>query len=857
MARGRLRIYLGAAPGVGKTVAMLSEGARRAKRGADVVVALVETHQRPRTAEMLEGLEVIARKEVTYRGSTVSEMDLDAVLARRPEVALVDELAHSNATGSRHAKRWQDVVELLEAGISVISTVNIQHLESLNDAVTAITGVRQHETVPDHVVRSADQVELVDMSPEALRRRMAHGNVYRADKVDAALSRYFRVGNLAALRELALLWLADRVDEAVEQYRDDHHISSMWPTRERVVVALSGSEEGGVLLRRGARIASRGAGGELHAVYVARDDGLAGPTLTQIAALRSLTEELGGTFHTTTGDDVASAVLSKARALNASQVVVGSSRRPAWRRLLRRGTGEAVISASGDIDVLVVTHDLAGRDRRAVSVNPLSPSRVRLGLALAAIGPGLLTALLVVVPVGLGLPLMVQLYLLVTVLVALVGGLWPAIAAAVASSLLLNWFLTPPVRTLTIADPENAAALAVFVATAAAVASVVHRSARRAMIANRAQRESAALADLARSLLASTDQMPLLLEQVVDLFGARGAAVVRRDPGGDVVVAATPSGAGAPGSPEPADLTALGPEAAREPVDASHDLVLFGEGTRRDRPQLRAACAAHANAVLRRRTLERSANDAEWLARDNRARRALLSAVSHDLRTPLAAIKAAIGSLRSQEVTFSPSDQNELKSIIDESTDRLDGLVGNLLDLSRLQADALVVHPCPVVLGDLVGRLDVGAAPTTPSGEGDRPALTYDLAADAQVVWADPGLLERVLSNVVENAVRHSPADRPVTVATTGVPSGIEIHVIDQGPGVDATQRERMFVPFQRLGDAPDGDGVGLGLAVARGLTEAMGGEVSAEDTPGGGLTIIITLPVPPDPALPGSGVER
>ena len=323
----------GAAPGVGKTVAMLDEGRRRHARGTDVVVGLVETHGREHTAEMVDGLEVVPRARLEHRGVALEDMDLDALLARRPAVALVDELAHTNVPGSRHEKRWQDIDELLDAGIDVISTVNIQHLESLNDVVESITGVVQRETVPDDVVRRADQIELVDMSPEALRRRMAHGNIYKAEKVDAALANYFRVGNLSALRELALLWLADRVEEGLGRYRADHGIDSSWPTRERVVVALSGGPEGETLLRRGARIASRGAGGELLAVHVARSDGLSGPPLPALATLRRLTDELGGSWHTVTGDDPAEAILDVARGVNASQVVIGSTRRPRWRTL--------------------------------------------------------------------------------------------------------------------------------------------------------------------------------------------------------------------------------------------------------------------------------------------------------------------------------------------------------------------------------------------------------------------------------------------------------------------------------------------------------------------------------------------
>ena len=307
--RGQLRIYLGNAAGVGKTYDMLCEGHRRAERGTDVVVGFVETHGRKHTAELVEGLEVVPRARIAYRGTSFEEMDLDAVLARKPQIALVDELAHTNVPGSRNAKRWQDVEELLEAGIDVISTVNIQHLESLNDVVEKITGVPQRETVPDAVVRAADQVELVDMTPEALRRRMAHGNIYPPEKIDAALTNYFRIGNLAALRELALLWLADKVDEGLQRYRAEHHITGTWEARERVVVALTGGPEGETLIRRAARIAARSSGGDLLAVHVTRSDGLTGADPAALAAQRRLAESLGGSYHQVVGDDVPEALL--------------------------------------------------------------------------------------------------------------------------------------------------------------------------------------------------------------------------------------------------------------------------------------------------------------------------------------------------------------------------------------------------------------------------------------------------------------------------------------------------------------------------------------------------------------------
>ncbi len=820
MARGLLRIYLGAAPGVGKTLAMLGEGARRQARGTDVVVGLVETHGRPKTEAMLDGLEIVPRRTLVHRGATLTEMDLDAVLARRPEVVLVDELAHTNVPGSRHEKRWQDIKELLDAGIDVISTVNIQHLESLNDAVEDITGVVQHETVPDSVVREADQIELVDMSPEALRRRMAHGNIYQAEKVDAALSNYFRVGNLAALRELALLWLADRVDEGLDRYRQTHDIVATWPTRERVLVAVSGGPESETLLRRGARIASRGAGGELVAGYVARADGLVGAPVEALARVRRLTEELGGSFHIVTGEDRARAILELARAENASTVVMGVSRQTRWHQVLGQGVVSAVIADAGDIDVHVVNHPYAGRGKRTSGL-ALSRARIGAGFAAGLIGAVVLTALLVVLdhefaePVG--LPLIVQLYLVLTVTTALVGGMWPAVTTAVASSVLVNWFFTPPIDALTISSPENVAVLALFLVVAALVSFVVHRSSRRAAVAVRAQAESTALVELSHTLLGSTEQLELLLRRAVDMFGVSGAAIIRRPtPQSSQAVVVAHSDAFDP-TADPRTT---------ESIDGDHELVLVGGLVPAERRRLLAAYAAHAGAILARREYQQIAQSAEELSRDNRARTALLSAVSHDLRTPLAGIKAAIGSLRSTEVSFSPQDRAELEAAIEESTDRLDALIGNLLDMSRLQAGALVASPRPVDLGEVIpSTLRACTAPER---------VSWSLAQGARAAVADPGLLDRVVSNLVENALRHQQSPGPIRVATSRHDDRIEIRVVDQGRGVPEQQRERIFLPFQRHGDSGD-DGLGLGLAVAKGLSEAMGGRLAAEDTPGGG----------------------
>src|SRR6516164_2856507 len=385
---GKLRIYLGNAAGVGKTYAMLCEGHRRAERGTDVVIGFVETHGRKHTEELVEGLEVVPRARLPYRGTMFEEMNLDAVLARKPQIALVDELAHTNVPGSRHPKRWQDVQDLLDAGIDVISTVNIQHLESLNDVVEKITGVPQRETLPDAVVRAADQVELVDMTPEALRRRMAHGNIYPPEKIDAALTNYFRTGNLTALRELALLWLADRVDEGLQRYRVAHHIRETWEARERVVVALTGGPEGDTLIRRAARIVARAAGGDLLAVHVTRSDGLTGANPANLARQRHLVESLGGSYHQVVGDNISQALLTFARAENATQLVLGASRR-SWllAMLTGPGIGSRTIRDSGQIDVHIVTHAHVGSRWGLLPRyrGGITPRRQLLGFTLAAV----------------------------------------------------------------------------------------------------------------------------------------------------------------------------------------------------------------------------------------------------------------------------------------------------------------------------------------------------------------------------------------------------------------------------------------------------------------------------------------
>ncbi|WP_432476114.1 DUF4118 domain-containing protein [Nocardioides sp. GXQ0305] len=824
MARGKLRIYLGAAPGVGKTYQMLEEARRRCGRGADVVVGYVETHGRPHTAALLEGLEVLPRATVSHRGVELEEMDLAAVLTRRPAAVLVDELAHTNVPGSRNTKRWQDVEEILEAGIEVITTVNIQHLESLNDVTEAITGVRQRETVPDEVVRAADQIELVDMSPQALRRRMVHGNIYKPEKVDAALANYFREGNLTALRELALLWVADRVDEGLERYRADHDIDSTWATRDRVVVPVSGGPESDTLMRRAARIASRRAGGEWSALYVTRDDGLQGVAPDRLADLRAKTEQLGGSFHTVVGDDAAEAILDFARAENASQVIIGASRRGRVSTLLRPGVGERVVAGSGEIDVLMVTHDYAGRraGKQRPSGEHLGRRRLLAGYAFGVLAPVVVSLLLWLAADADSLPTEAMVLMVLVVATAMIGGLWPAVIAAVLSSLLLNFLFTPPLYTWTISDPENALTIVLFVVVGIAVATVVDRAARVTDRARKARAEADALTVLSHSLLNTSDDLAGLLGSASELFGATGAAIVRRLPDGTEEVVeshGTPPPSATPCSVEVDDDTVL-LLAAAHPTPSQRRLL--------------KAYAAYAKVITERRSAIVADMERHRLADADRTRTALLAAVSHDLRSPLAAVRAAVDSLRSDEVEWSAEDRAELLETIDEGTTRLTGLVENLLDMSRIHTGSVTASATEVGLADAVHNalhLIEGA---------DR--VQVDVLPDLAIV-ADPGLLDRVVANICENALKYTPREAAIRIDAARQDGRVTLRIADSGPGVRDHDQERLFAPFQRLGDVPQQDGVGLGLAVARGFTEAMGGTIATEDTPGGGLTFVLDFP--------------
>ena len=829
MARGQLRIYLGAAPGVGKTFAMLNEGRRRAERGEDVVCGFVETHGRRRTGEQIGELDVIPRRQVPYRDRVFEEMDIEAILARRPEIALVDELAHTNIPGSRNEKRWQDVEELLDAGINVISTLNIQHLESLNDVIAQITGVTQKETIPDAVVRQAEQLQLVDLAPETVRARLARGDIYPADRVDTALSNYFRAGNLGALRELALFWIADRVEEGLKEYRERHGISEPWETRERVLVALSGSDRGERLVRRAARMAQR-FGGELVAVHVRPQDGLAGPALNRLRAQSELVASLGGGYREVVGADVGQALVETARSLDATQIVLGATRRSRLGEFLRGSVINAVIRLSGSsIDVHVISYEdddeTAAPDdeerRQPSRLRTLPRRRIEWGFALAAVGLPLLTAVLTSLGSHITLPSALLLYLLLVVLASGVGGLWPALTTAVAGDLLANWYFTPPVHTFTIGTGQNLLALCVFLVVAVVVSSYVALAARRAVTGEQARVE----ADL---FLTFSGHSPadVLIERLQKALQLDGVSLLASHAESWSVT--TSSGEQAPRTPE----------SASERIDLGEGrlLALSGRTIAAAERRTLEAFVREISSSIAHEEFRAEAQNVGALAAGNELRVAILAAVSHDLRTPISAIKASVTSLLQEDVDWTPSARQEFLRTIDEETDRLNALVGNLLDMSRLQAGALTVSAEPVGLEEVV--------PAALHSLGARASrVRTDVPETLPRVLADLGLLERALANLLDNALRHCPEETEVRVVAD--PTGdeyIDLRIVDHGPGVPESERERIFGPFQRLGDVSGSNGVGLGLAVARGFIEAMEGSIEGKETPGGGLTMIVRL---------------
>jgi two-component system sensor histidine kinase KdpD len=837
MTRGRLRVYLGAAPGVGKTFAMLNEGNRRRQRGTDVVVGLVATHRRPTTAAQLGGLEVVPPRRVGGAGGTDGEMDTDAVIARRPEVALVDEIAHTNAPGSRFSKRWQEVELLLDAGIDVITTVNVEHLESLNDVVSRIAGVVQADTVPDGVIRAADQVELVDMSSEALRRRMAHGNIYPAEAVDAALANQFRVANLVALRELALLWVADRVEDSLQHLMASNRTAPRWETRERVVVTLTGAPGSDHLIRRAARMAGR-SGGDLVGVHVPVDRPAGGAA--SLDRHRRLLEELGGTYHEVAGADVAEALVAFAAGQRATQLVLGTSRRSRWTEMTQGSVINKVIRNADRIDVHVISTDGAGggpeRTLSSVRNTPLRrrDRRVAGYAAALALIPALTflfsedSALMHHDARALSSGAGFLIYLGAVAVVALMVGVLPGLLVAAAGAAAVDYYLIRPYGSFALARGVDAAYLALFLFAAGAVCVAAEQAARRRVQALHASDDADMLIALADRLTRRNPPEAAVAEVRSALNRKAVTLMARQGDGWRVEASAGDPVARSPEDGEHYDLR------------AGHVVVMNGPTLQADEHRRVAGVLAYLEAVLAISRLETRASAVDELSQANDLRTALLAAVSHDLRTPLASIKALATGLLETDVEWSKEETREFLTSIDVETDRLNHLVDNLLDMSRLQAGALHLSIRPIGLDEVVP-----AAVGTLSQE--RGNIVVDVSETLPRVNVDPALLERAVANIIDNALRHSRPAVPVRVGAGHVAGRVDLRVVDSGTGIPIADRDRLFQPFQRLGDTGNGNGIGLGLAVSHGFIEAMGGQLTVEDTPGGGITMVMSLPTARD----------
>ncbi|OBH02557.1 hypothetical protein A5696_10590 [Mycobacterium sp. E2699] len=814
MARGKLRVYLGAAPGVGKTYEMLLEGHRQCRQGVDCVIGYIEPHGRRATQALVEGLEVVPRRQVRYRGGVLSEMDVDAVLRRRPQLALIDELAHTNVPGSRNAKRWEDVKELLDAGVDVITTLNIQHLESLGDVVTDITGVRQRETVPDVVVREADELELVDLSTEALRRRMVAGDIYPPDRIDAALSHYFRPGNLTALRELALLWMAGRVDEGLRRYRSEHGISTGWEARERIVVGVSGGPESKALIRRAARLAARTPGSDLMAVHVSRSDGLPGADAATLAGLRTLVEDLDGSWHQVVGAEVSSALAQFAQHENATQVIIGESRPRTWWRLL---TGREVVARrlsrlSPGLDVHVVSDESPSRFAvRLPQLRGVSGRRRLQALVLTAVLIPAMTVVLALLRTRLSLSIDLLVYLAVVVLIAVVGGWYPALIAAIMSAVTADFFLTRPLYSLRVALMDDVVALVVYLAVALLVSWTVEVSARRRRLAARSSAEAAVLTSMAEAQLRGEGELPQLLEVMRETFGLEGLSVLERpttQPSAAWVVTAS-SGDRPPEGIEEATVQAeLDPcsmLAGRGPVLSAADMEIF------------TACAAQIAQNLGQRRLSRRAAGAERQAESERRRTALTAAADRALTEGVDSAKRAVAALRALPAA---ARDGEPIDTLESAVDRIGALANELDDVARARAGALDVRIRQVDVAEVV------AAALDELGPGHH-AVNVVLPDDLPNVLSDAAVLTRVVTALTANAIRLSSPGGTPTIAAT--PCG-----------------DRVEIRFQtgHSGHGPaDGGGDHFTVEAARDLLEAVDGSLRMETGPDGAATVVVSVP--------------
>jgi two-component system sensor histidine kinase KdpD len=869
--RGKLKIFLGAAPGVGKTYEMLSQARQRRLENVDVAVGVVETHGRIETDRLAKGFEVIPKRRLAYKGRVLAEMDLDAILQRKPQLVLVDELAHTNAPGSRHPKRFLDVLEILDAGIDVYTTLNVQHLESLNDVVAKITRIRVRETVPDSVVDRADEVELVDITPENLIQRLKEGKVYVPEQAERAVKHYFMPGNLTALRELALRRTAQRVDEQMVSYMRAHAIQGPWEASERVLVSVSAKAGAGALVRYGRRLADR-LRASWAVIYIETADAqrLSDTDRDRVAETLRSAERLGGDAVTIPAASVADGVVDYAHANNFTHVVVATSRRARWLEIVRPSAAHEIIRRAGDLSVHVVPEEKSDRDNGdAIEPRALPVASARTWNPQPYIGSLGIVAVALAVGLVLGRSLAVSniaLVFLTAVFVSAIRyGLRPALFTCFVSVLTYNFFFLPPLYTFTISDRENVVAL-FFFALVAVIASNLTARVRAQVVTARERakvtedlylfsRKLAGIVTLDDLLWATSYQMAVMLNVRVVLLLPDGDTVSVRagyppeDFLDDADLAAArwawansrAAGRGSDTLPGAKRLF-LPMRTGRGPIGIiGLDKDRAGPILSPDQRRLLDALSDQAALAIERVNLVEDIDRARLTAETERLRSALLTSISHDLRTPLASILGSATSLRSQRAQLDEKAQDSLIATIQDESERLNRFIGNLLDMTRLESGAIIPHAEATDLADVIGTA-LRRAGQVLKGHNVRLALRPDLP----IPELDGVLLEQVMFNLLDNAAKYAPVGTEVEVEAQTEAASIRIVVRDEGEGIPEADLERVFDKFFRV-QAADRKraGTGLGLAICRGFVEAMGGTIKASNRADrSGAVFTVTLPL-------------
>jgi two-component system sensor histidine kinase KdpD len=859
-ARGQLKIFLGYAAGVGKTYAMLEAAHQRQKQGVDVVVGYVETHGRVETEAFVSGLEVLPRHQVEYRGIKLPELDVDAVLQRRPALVLVDEFAHTNAPGSRHPKRYLDVEDILAAGIDVYTTLNIQHLESLNDVVAQVTGVVVRETVPDRMLDEASEIEVVDLPPDELLTRLEEGKVYVPDQARRAIQKFFRKGNLSALREMSLRRAAERVDDQMRAYMQTRAIPGPWPAAERLLVCISPSPLAEKLVRTTRRLADE-LNAEWSAVYVevASKPDLNPDNHERIGKTLQLAEELGGRSLTLTGRSIPEAVLAFARKNNITKIVVGKPIRPRWRELLAGSVVDQLVYASGNIDIYVISAQTEGK--QSILPSEWRPHRPLNRYLLSLVLVSLATLLGLAIRGNLEPANLVMLYLASTVIAAIFLGRGPALLISVLGVLAFDFFLVPPYMTLAVSDTQYLITFIGLFIVSLVVSSLTARTREQAEAAIQREAQTSALYGLGRDLTSATDLhqvADIIISHIGQVFG-REVAVFLPENGQLRTYASTADYHPAPDElavaawafehDQPAGLgTDTLPAASLrcQPLKTARGQIGVlglrpkepGKLLTPEQRQTFSAFAHQAALAIERASLAEQARQAELLQATEKLQTALLNSISHDLRTPLVSITGALSSLRESTLILDQEARSSLLETAYEEAERLNRLVSNLLNMTRLEAGAIHLRREPCDIQDAIG-----AALEQLEERLAKRQVKVNLPPDLSLVAMDFTLFGQALVNLLDNADKYSPADTPIEVNVSQTSDTVIIEVRDRGIGIPPEDLERVFDKFYRVQRPESVSGTGLGLSICKGIVEAHDGTIQASNRPGGGTIITINLP--------------